>query len=166
MRTAFIAALLISSCLASASLIQTLKTQNNAPAHLQGPRYSVQVQWGGSSAPWNNDGQWVIGGRPSQRVVRLSVASSDEGRTLNGWLVYAGEGPIGFRGTRTTGSSYTVQVQWGGFNAGWNNEATWVLGGRASQPVTIVDLTASGNGFLGTLTYRGEGPISVNARLA
>ena len=165
---ATIGTLLLSSCFASTNLIETLKTQINSPAHqvvvVQPHIYNVQVQWGGSKAAWNPDGRWAIGGRVAQRITRISAASSDEGKTLGGWIVYSGEGPIGFRAARTVGTTYRVQVQWGGILAGWKLDGDWVIGGRPNQAVTVVDLTGDGTNLTGTMTYKGEGPISVNAR--
>lgn len=62
--------------------------------------YEVQNQWGGSSAPWHPGGTWTIGGRENQNVVALSVRSPNNGMNLDGTMTYAGEGPIGFRGSR------------------------------------------------------------------
>ena len=59
--------------------------------------YTVENQWGGSSAPWNPGGVWMIGARNGQNVVALNVASGDGGKTLTGNMTYNGEGPIGFR---------------------------------------------------------------------
>ncbi|MES1242719.1 MAG: lectin OAA [Acidobacteriota bacterium] len=64
-----------------------------------GNSYSAQEQWGGSSAPWHDDGTWVIGARDNQACVALDVSSDDGGKTLNGTNTYSGEGPIGFKGT-------------------------------------------------------------------
>lgn len=58
--------------------------------------YSVKNQWGSSSAPWHQGGQWVIGGRSNQDVIALNVKSEDGGKTLKGTMTYKGEGPIGF----------------------------------------------------------------------
>jgi hypothetical protein len=61
--------------------------------------YTVENQWGGSSAPWHAGGTWVIGGRSVQRVIALKLDSTDGGKTLNGVMTYNSEGSIGFRGT-------------------------------------------------------------------
>jgi hypothetical protein len=61
--------------------------------------YTVENQWGGSSAPWHPGGNWVIGARCGQSVIMLNVKSSDGGNTLTGQMNYSGEGPIGFDGT-------------------------------------------------------------------
>lgn len=37
-------------------------------------------QWGGSSAPWNAGGTWVIAGRTGQAVVALDVKLTDQGQ--------------------------------------------------------------------------------------
>ena len=66
---------------------------------ITGNAYSAQEQWGGSSAPWHDDGTWVIGGRNDQSCIALSVTSNDGGQTLTGTNTYSGEGPIGFQGT-------------------------------------------------------------------
>ncbi|ARV63087.1 lectin ESA-2 [Nostocales cyanobacterium HT-58-2] len=132
----------------------TTKTANNL--------YNVENQWGGTSAPWNPGGAWVIGARANQRVVALKVTSSDNGKTLTGTTTYAGEGPIGFRATLTDSSdTYTVENQWGGSSAPWNPGGTWVLGSRGNQNVVAIDITSSddGNTLTGTITYAGEGPI-------
>jgi hypothetical protein len=61
--------------------------------------YKVENQWGGDKAPWHPGGTWIIGGRDNQAVVALEVSSPDKGKSLNGTMTYAGEGPIGFKGT-------------------------------------------------------------------
>src|SRR5919198_1607718 len=82
--------------------------------------YQVQNQWGGSSAPWNQGGKWIIGTRSGQNPVALNVTSSDGGKTLTGTMTYAGEGPIGFEGTIQGSNNYEIQNQWGGSSAGWH----------------------------------------------
>ncbi|AFY43382.1 hypothetical protein [Nostoc sp. PCC 7107] len=130
--------------------------------------YIAQNQWGGSSAPWNPGGAWVIGARSNQRVVALKVTSSDNGKTLNGTMTYAGEGPIGFRGTLTTSDTYKVENQWGGSSAPWNPGGNWILGCRGNQNVVAIDITSNdgGNTLNGTITYAGEGPIGFKSAAA
>jgi hypothetical protein len=128
--------------------------------------YSVQNQWGGSSAPWNAAGDWVLGGRANQAPVSISAKSGDNGQTLTGTMTYAGEGPIGFQATRTSGNNYAVQNQWGGSNAPWHEGGTWIIGSRDNQYVVQLDI-ASNDGaatFTGTMTYSGEGPIGFQAQ--
>ena len=62
--------------------------------------YTVENQWGGSSAPWHPGGQWIIGYRENQNVVAVDITSNDGGQTLNGTMTYAGEGPIGFKASQ------------------------------------------------------------------
>jgi len=128
-------------------------------AQKYGNVYACEVQWGGESAPWHVDGDWVIGGRDSQRCVALTVSSQDEGKTLFGSMVYLGEGGIGFRGVRT--SSYAVENQWGGDAAPWHAGGTWVLSGRSNQSVVSMDISSKDGGrtLEGVMTYSGEGPI-------
>ncbi|MBJ6761838.1 lectin ESA-2 [Myxococcaceae bacterium JPH2] len=123
--------------------------------------YIVQNQWGGSSAPWNPGGLWVIGSRSTQGVVALNVTSSDGGKTLTGTMTYSGEGPIGFRGTLSDGNNYTVENQWGGSSAPWQPGGVWILGCRKGQNVIALNLTSSNGGqtLAGTMTYNGEGAI-------
>lgn len=64
-----------------------------------GNTYYIENQWGGPSAPWHSGGQFVIGARENQKVVGLTIQSSDQGGTFQGTMTYAGEGPIGIRGT-------------------------------------------------------------------
>lgn len=129
--------------------------------------YQVENQWGGLSAPWNDGGRWLIGGRTNQNVVAIEVKSSDGGQTLNGTMTYAGEGPIGFRTTRSDGNNYIVENQWGGNTAPWNPGGKWVIGGRSDQRVVALQLNSSdlGKTLNGTMTYNGEGPIGFRGTL-
>ncbi len=126
--------------------------------------YAVENQWGGSGAQWHNGGVWVIGAR-DQAAVAVSIGSTDNGKTLNGNMTYAGEGPIGFKGTLATGNNYAVQNQWGGTSAPWQPGGTWLLGCRAGQQVVELYITSGDGGktFHGSMTYSGEGPIAFRA---
>ena len=130
--------------------------------------YNVQNQWGGASAPWNQGGVWVIGGRASQRVINVNAQSPDNGNTLVGTMQYQGEGPIGFNAPRTTGNSWNVQNQWGGASAPWNQGGVWAIGARVAQPVVRLQISSTDNGanLNGVMTYSGEGPIGFRAQLA
>ena len=129
--------------------------------------YQVQNQWGGSSAPWNQGGKWVIGTRSGQNPIALNVTSSDGGKTLTGTMTYAGEGPIGFKGTLQGSNNYEVQNQWGGSSAPWNPGGLWIIGFRANQNVVALDITSSDGGktLMGTMTYANEGPIGFKGTL-
>jgi hypothetical protein len=124
-----------------------------------GNTYSVEVRWGGSSAPWHVDGSWIIGGRDNQRCIQLNVTASGRDNILNGSMIYDGEGEIGFKGMIVP--SYQVENQWGGPSAPWNPGGIWVLSGRCNQNVVSMDIKSKDNGksFEGTMTYEGEGPI-------
>jgi hypothetical protein len=124
-------------------------------------KYTVMNQWGGSAAPWNAGGTWVLGGREKQSVVAIQISSKDGGKTLTGTMTYNGEGPIGFRATATGNNNYTVENQWGGAAAPWNAGGTWIIGGRTGQAVVALDVksTDQGKTLNGTMTYSGEGPI-------
>ncbi|AIO69853.1 hypothetical protein [Burkholderia oklahomensis] len=126
--------------------------------------YAVENQWGGSSAPWHNGGVWVIGAR-DQAVVAVSIGSTDSGKTLNGNMTYAGEGPIGFKGNSVAGNNYAVENQWGGTSAPWHPGGIWLLGCRSGQNVVELYITSGDNGntFHGSMTYSGEGPIGFRA---
>jgi hypothetical protein len=82
----------------------TMTYSGEGPIGFKGTRfginnYTVENQWGGSSAPWNPGGIWIIGYRKNQNVDAVKVNSNDDGKTLNGSMTYVGEGPIGFKGT-------------------------------------------------------------------
>lgn len=126
--------------------------QNNA--------YRVEFNAGGDESPWEDHGVWVIGGRLDQRVVALDIASSDDGQSLGGTVTYAGEGPIAFRATATEQNVYLVEVHWGGADAPWNPQGTWVLGSNADQGLTALNLVSEdeGNTLDGTMSY-GEGTL-------
>jgi hypothetical protein len=122
--------------------------------------YWTQNQWGGSSAAWNPGGTFVLGLRPGQNVVAINITSSDSGKTFTGTMTYAGEGPIGFKGTQVMPNNYSVQNQWGGDSAPWHDAGYWVIGARCPQPLVAMDVTSSdGSTLTGTITYEGEGPI-------
>lgn len=127
--------------------------------------YQVENQWGGQSAPWNQGGIFVIGGRSDQYVVALNIMSGDGGRSLTGTMTYQGEGPIGFRGTLLGSNNYAVENQWGGVDAPWHPGGQWVIGYRVNQNVINVDVKSSDDGtsLNGTMTYNGEGPIGFHA---
>lgn len=62
-------------------------------------------------------------------------------------------------------NEYNVKVQWGGNAAPWNQDGTWVIGGRTNQNVVKVAIqsTDGGQTFFGAITYNGEGPIGFKA---
>ena len=130
--------------------------------------YSVQNQWGGASASWNQGGSWVIGGRITQRVINVDVISYDRGNSLVGTMQYQGEGTIGFKAQRTAGDSWNVQIQWGGPSASWNQEGIWTIGARVTQPVVrlLISSTDNGANLNGFMAYKGERLIGFRAQLA
>jgi hypothetical protein len=129
--------------------------------------YNVQNQWGGNSAPWQPGGIFNIGNRGSQLPIGLNVTSPDGGKSFTGTMTYAGEGPIGFRGTLQTMNTYRVENQWGGNNAPWHDAGLFLLGARNGQNAVAFDLqsTDGGKSFTGTMTYAGEGPIGFKGAL-
>ena len=128
--------------------------------------YRLENQWGGSNAAWKAGGDWVIGGRDTQRVIKVEAESSDDGKTLFGTMQYEKEGPIGFRATNIGGNEWTVENQWGGDHAPWHQGGTWVLGGRINHPLVSLQIESDDNGakFTGSMTYSGEGPIGFRAQ--
>lgn len=134
--------------------------------------YNTQVQWGGNSAPWHDNGMFVIGGRNPQQAIGLWATSSDGGKTLNGEMQYDrsaewpdGEGKIGFRATNTGGNTYATEVQWGGSSAPWHPNGNFILGGRDNQRVVSMQISSADGGktFGGQMTYANEGPIGFKA---
>jgi hypothetical protein len=150
------------------TLTGTMTYANEGPIGLQGAltegyAYNAANQWGGNNAPHHPGGQWVLGCRANQPVVALAVSSNDNGKTLTGTMTYAGEGPIGFRGTLTLANTYQVENQWGGSNAPWHPGGQFVIGCRGTaQGVIAVNCQSADNTNLnGTMTYSGEGPIGL-----
>ena len=62
-------------------------------------------------------------------------------------------------------SVFQVENQWGGTSEPWHQGNTWIIGGRKDQAVVAVDIKSKDNGrtFTGTMTYKGEGKISLKA---
>jgi hypothetical protein len=146
-------------------LVSTVQKENNNIKQVN--NYTAQVQWGGSSAPWNQDGTWVMGSRENQRVVKVNIESKDGGQTFSGEINYKGEGSIGFKATYMQVNNYTAQVQWGGSSTPWNQDGTWVMGSRENQRVVKVNIESKDGGktFSGEITYKGEGPIGFKGEL-
>lgn len=132
--------------------------------NVKGNTYTVENQWGGSSAPWHPGGTWVIGARADQRVVQLKADSTNNsgGKNLGGTMTYVGEGPIGFLAQLL---NLEVENQWGGDSAPWHNGGEWLLGSRADQNLVATNINSSDGGqtFTGDITYAGEGPIGFKA---
>jgi len=130
----------------------------------QSNTYTVENQWGGSSAPWHPGGTWVIGCRVGQNVVAINIESGDSGSTMTGTMTYSGEGPIGFRSELSDGAVYSAENQWGGSAAPWHQGGIWVFGCR-DQEVVAIDLSSDDGGktLAGSMVYAGEGPIRVRA---
>lgn len=129
--------------------------------------HHVKNQWGGTSAPWNEGGVWVIGCRDSQNVSAININSVDGGKSFTGAMKYAGEGQIGFRATLTQNNTYVVENQWGGNSAPWHPGGTWIIGCRTGQNVVALNVESSdgGSSLDGTMTYSGEGPIGFKSEL-
>lgn len=130
--------------------------------------YQVENQWGGSSAPWNQGGKWILGARANQNVVAIDIQSTDNGETLNGTMTYADEGPIGFRATRCGSNNYTVENHWGDPGSPWHPGGTWIIGFRTGQNVVALKVTSDdgGNSLNGTMTYANEGPIGFKSSIS
>lgn len=123
--------------------------------------YVVENQWGGDDAPWHPGGMWLIGCRNNQNVVAIDISSDDNGRTLNGTMTYANEGPIGFKSEAVDGGVYDVENQWGGDSAPWHPGGIWVMGCRGNQTIVALQVSSDdgGQNLQGTNTYNNEGPI-------
>ena len=95
----------------------------------------------------------------------LNIKSDDNGKTLNGTMTYEGEGPIGFKGTRSAGDAYVTENSWAGTYG--HPGGLWIIGCREGQNVIQVDASSSNNGgnLDGKMTYEGEGPIGLKATL-
>ncbi|MCA9683789.1 MAG: hypothetical protein KC457_16435, partial [Myxococcales bacterium] len=141
--------------------------------------YDTQVQWGGTAAPWHDNGIFTIGGREGQRAVGLWATSTDDGLTLTGEMQYGkssqwpnGEGKIGFRAKNVGGNNYDTEVQWGGTDAPWRPNGRFVLGGRDGQRLVGIQVSSADDGktFTGQMRYgksaqwpNGEGEIGFRA---
>ena len=127
--------------------------------------YSVGNQWGGDRAPWHDGGEWILGGRDTQRVVAIQISSRDEGLSLHGTMTYEREGPVSFRGFVTEDNQYRVENRWGGNRAPWHDGGIWTIGGRDGQPVVRLEAKSKDGGatLSGSVAYNGEGSIGFRA---
>ncbi len=156
-------ALSIQSSDGGLSFTGTQTYQDEGPIGLRATRvtentYHAENQWGGTSAPWHDAGVFLLGAREGQNAIAFDIASTD-GETLTGTMTYAGEGPIGVKGVRSSGLAFDATNQWGGTSAPWHQGGQWVLGCRPDQSVTALDLTSTDDGktVTGTMIYAGEG---------
>jgi len=129
--------------------------------------YSIQNQWGGNTAPWNDRGVFVLGNRLSKKLVAIDISSEDNGKTLTGTITYETEGPIGFKASTISGvdeNNYAVENSWGGTSG--HDGGKWLIGSRGDQRVISLKATADADGNLnGQMTYTGEGEIGLKATL-
>lgn len=111
-------------------------------------------------------GAWVLGARgdKKQYLVAIDIDSNDEGQTFSGIVAYEGEGPIGFRAIRLASNSYRADVS---FGDQWHPAGDWIIGGRDQRAVKVAAKSTDGGQSLnGTVTYQGEGPIDLEARIS
>ena len=158
MLVALLGAVLLSACFFGSKATQTLG-QKTPLGETTGNQFKVENSFGNA---WSDGGNWVIGGRKTQKVVALAFTSTDNGQTLTGWVTYSGEGSIQFRAVHTTGFDYSVSESWGG---SWVYDGVWTLGYRDTQQVVRLDIRSpdGGDTFNGKMTYSGEGPIGFRA---
>lgn len=109
--------------------------------------YKVQNQWGGTSAPWHDGGEFEFG-TPKKPLIALEFTSND-GVVITGTVTYLGTKPTEFSATRTKQNVYKV------------NGITWRLGARDAQNIVAMNILShdGGRSFSGFMTYFGEGPI-------
>ena len=168
---AVIGTLLLSSCLVSSSLVQTLQMKSKTAAHLAFNRYTSLLGTG-ISAPFMPGPTWVIGDSQTRRVVRLQALSFDGGKTLNGWLKFSGdERDSYFWSDYDSGSSYYAQIgtikpttkpdRLGTVERKYQKRDSWIFGSKTGSPVTYIDLTGNENVLNGKITYLGSERVSV-----
>lgn len=126
--------------------------------------YEVKAQWGGSAAPWNKEGTWMLGTRKDQDLLAVDIGSPDNGQTLLGRIAYCCEGPIDFRAVRMAANAYFVTVHWGS-DPIWHDDGIWIIGGRNDQRCTRLSILYNPmtKEFNGTAAYQGEGEIGFKA---
>ena len=119
------------------------------------------VQWGGTAAPWHDNGDMILSSREPQEVEMININSTDKGMTFNGTMQYAGEGPIEVRCKWLLGNTYSVENHWGGpSNPEWHPAGQWLIGGRDTQRADMLHVKKTGTSPLfGEMRYVGEGPI-------
>ncbi len=119
------------------------------------------VQWGGTTAPWHDNGDMILSSREPQAVEMINIHSTDKGMTFSGTMQYAGEGPIEVRCKWLLGNTYAVENHWGGpSNPEWHNAGEWLIGGRDTQRADMLNVKKHGDcPLFGEMRYVGEGPI-------
>lgn len=141
-----------------------------APADAQTTafNYATQVQWGGSTAPWRDNGVFVIRNSDSAPLQMIKAISKDGGRTLTGAIMFGTSGPVDFRAVNVSRNTYEAQTRFGGETGTWENAGVFVLGGRDRQRLVELNALGSKDGgktLAGMMKYQGEGPIGFRATL-
>jgi hypothetical protein len=129
--------------------------------------YSVQIQFGGEQAKWNDLGVWTLDSPKKNNLVKIDAKSSDDGKTLQGTATFAGEGPVGLKAELGKEKKYSVQIQFGGEQAKWNDLGVWTLDSPKKNNLVKIDAKSSDDGktLQGTATFEGEGPVGFKATL-
>lgn len=129
-----------------------------------GARYDVQVR-PNKDAAWQDQGEWVIGGRDDERPIELRLGSGN-GIDVVGQVKYAQkEGMLGVKLRRVEGRAYTSATKAG--LADHAAEGQWVIG---TDDHTIKQLLAKsadgGQTLIGTITYNDGAPAEFKATAA
>lgn len=138
-------------------------------------KYVVENQWGGTHAPWFPAGEWVLGNRDGQNLIRIDVSSNDGGKTLIGYVIYENESHKDFKATWISDNSYEAYTRKSYFSDGeyhviWEPEGTFVIGHRENQRVVMLRLNSNDGGdtFFESkgVTYdREDSPLGFNATI-
>jgi OAA-family lectin sugar binding domain len=141
------------------------------------------------AGPWRfvmkGEGDWPCaegqdnpgGGKPTTYFIEFSAGKykgerynivRDKDGELKELQLVGGSKAIWVKQSGTVFNEYTVEAQWGGKTAPWRADGTWVIGGRAKQRLVAVQVTSKDDGktLTGTMTYKGEEPISFKGTLS
>ena len=124
-------------------------------------RYGTQIQWGGDSAPWHDNGVLVLG-RGNLLLEALDLTTGDNGQTLTGTVCAV----VPWRGTwQSVTSTYSAEIQCGGDQAPWYPAGTVAFGGPGSAPLNFLNVASADGGrtFGGVLCSIGSGGVGFKA---
>ncbi|MEM7010005.1 MAG: hypothetical protein AAF585_00855 [Verrucomicrobiota bacterium] len=126
--------------------------------------FRIQQRQQFSELPWEDVGEWVIGGLSTARLVQLEVYTDNPEGHLQGSLCYNQQATINFRGNRTAQNTYQVDHQWCD-SANWYPCGTWTLGHQPDSHLLVIDLFSEdgGKSMYGSFCYMGGFPQEVQA---
>lgn len=124
--------------------------------------YTTQIQWGGDSAPWHDNGVLVLG-RGNALPLAMDLHTTDNGQTLVGSIT----APVRWRAVwqGPAAGTYATEIQCGGAQAPWYPAGVVAFGGPGCMPLNYLRINSGdgGRNLGGVLCSIGSGGVGFQA---